>query len=292
MSLGRALLCALRALRRAPITNIYAIAAMTSALSVAGLGPLILVNLSRMTAHWGAGVHLVIYLRHDVESPQVQALAAKLRARPEVASVRLVSPREARSRLATALGDQARLVEGLEADFLPASLEVRLGGPPAAVGPLVALLETLPEVDEVDQLGGWARRLGHLATLARAAMFVTSLLLGLACCCVIVVTSRLASLPRAQESETIELLEATTGFAVAPFLLTGCLRGAISAVCAALLLLLAFSLAVRVVADGTACSLIASELRFLSIGQLAVGVLAAASTALLGSQLALSSRAP
>jgi len=140
----------------------------------------------RATRSWmstvGQGVHVIAFLRDEMEPNQVAQLTDLLRRRPGVDRVRLVAPAEALARLR----DAARSSPGagswlydLEPGYFPRSIEVALVASvdlPQRAAELSRRLRGLAGVAEVDamadgvaRLGAWVRfgqRLGWAVVLA------------------------------------------------------------------------------------------------------------------------------
>lgn len=149
----------------------------------------------RTVARWGSfvgqNVHVIAYLAGDGDPDLAQGLSAILRRLPDVAEVRVVEPAEALARLrslSASLGGEDKVLDNLEPDALPRSIEVRLvprADLPERAEALARRLRGVPGVDQVDamtsglaRLTGWlklARRLGWLLLGAGALISVVLL---------------------------------------------------------------------------------------------------------------------
>jgi len=277
---------ALHGVRRSPLIQISAVGAIAMALLLLGITFVGLRNADRLTQRWGRGTHLLAYLKRDLPRERVQRLARVLRERDEIASARIVWPKQAFARLKRALADQGRLLEGIETDFLPASLEIRLTDA-ASSTPLLALLEAIDDVQEVDYLGQWAKRLGLLAALLRAAALLVAIGVCAACLYIIGTTIALGVHARRKELEIQRLVGATDAFINTPFLIEGSLQGFAGAALATAALYALFSWAAPR-ANGALGSLLNPiELQFLSAGQVATALLGGTLLGLAGSSMAL-----
>jgi cell division protein FtsX len=114
-------------------------------------------------------VHVIAYLGDELAPAARERLVTALRQIPGVDRARLVEPDEALARLraaAESLGG-APAVSGLEAGFLPRSVEISVAGGaemPARTAELAARLRKLPGVVEVDAMSaGLARLLSWMA---------------------------------------------------------------------------------------------------------------------------------
>jgi cell division protein FtsX len=130
----------------------------------------------------GQSVHVIAFLRAEMESDQATQLADLLRRRPGVARVRLVEPAEALARLRDAARSPSATgswLNDLEPGYFPRSIEVALAPSvdlPQRAAELSRRLSGLAGVAEVDamtngvaRLAAWVRfgqRLGWAVVLA------------------------------------------------------------------------------------------------------------------------------
>ena len=264
--------------------------AVTIALSLLLLG-LALVgrdNVERVTARWGRGVQVVVYLAPGASEEAVAGLQQTLRDRTEVSKVVWVSPRWARKRLADSLGSRGSVVEGVEPDFFPASLEVSLRQDrPRGVKALLSLLRSSPLVDEVDAMGRWARRLNALVALLNLLAAAVALVVGLACLYIVYSTIKLGVHDRREEIGIQRLVGATDVFVRAPFMIEGALQGGLGAGLAWALLYGLFVLGRSHLSQLLSSSFGAFELTFVPLSTVLWGVGFGALLGLVGSRLAL-----
>jgi len=92
---------------------------------------------------------VIAYLDDDLDTPAVAELRRVLGTLPGVEEVRGVSAREGLARLRAGLGARAAILEGVGADLLPPSLEIR-ARPAATASALAFRLRRLPGVTDVD----------------------------------------------------------------------------------------------------------------------------------------------
>jgi cell division protein FtsX len=124
------------------------------------------------TARLTEAAHVIAYLKDDVQPAEARALAAAFARLPSVETVREVDGRGALAELERelrALGESPALVAGVEADFLPTSLEIVLApGPelPRRAADVALRLKRLPGVASVDAMTAGLARLAGFETLA------------------------------------------------------------------------------------------------------------------------------
>ena len=116
---------ALAAFRRAPITVLAAVM-VGLALFVIGLFSLAAHNLEEALRGVESRVEVVVYLRDDVLTSEIELAQAELAALPEVLDVRYVSKEAALENARRDLSDLEGVFADLTVNPLPASLEIRL----------------------------------------------------------------------------------------------------------------------------------------------------------------------
>lgn len=277
----------LRGVRSSLLVQLASTGAMAVGLVLVGLAILSASNVDRLTQRWGRGIGVVAYLKPSTAPARAEALCQVLRGRPEVLSVHYVSSAAAFERLGESLGGRRGLLEGVETDFFPSSIEIRLGTDPDQARPLLGFLNASPLIEEVDQMGAWVRRLGALAGLLRLAGLGLALVVGLACLYIVASTIRLGVYARREEIEILKLVGATNAFVRVPFLLEGVLQGLLGAGIAVGILYLAFRGVAPQIEELLSSALTRAPLQFFAPAQLAVGAAIAAAIGLLGSRLAL-----
>lgn len=200
----------------------------------------VLSNLAQFTGDVQQSRQVNLYLEPGTPLARAQALAAQVRARPDVARVDVRSADEGLAEL-RAQGGLADAAEALGENPLPHVLRVTPRGDDAA---LAASLQSLPDVDVVQQDAAWRQRLDRWLTLGERIAWVLAVLLGLGALLVVGNTVRLDIQSRREEIEVLQLLGATGGFVRRPFLYLGACYGLLSGLIA-LGLLTAAELALR-----------------------------------------------
>lgn len=279
---------AARGIRSGWLIQLAATGAIAVGLLLVSLAFLGTSNVERLTQFWGRGFQAVAYLKHDTSASQAAALARLLEKRPEVLAVRQVSSTEALRRLQESLGQRKELLEGVEAQFLPASLEISLSDQhPEQTRSLLSMLAASKLVEEVDHMGDWSRRLNSLVHLLRWSGLGIALVVALACLYIIGSTIRLGVHARREEIDILKLVGATEAFIKAPFVIEGAIQGLCGALFATGLVYAVF----KVVAPRIEALLTAAishvSLSFLPAGQVALVLAGGAALGILGSAMAL-----
>lgn len=175
-----------------------------------------------------------MYTERKPSSAAVDALARRISSLPEVARVRVIAPDEGMKDLRRALGEDAQVLEGIDArEVLPAVLSVAVAAPylePAAIDSLAGRLRRLDGVAAVDSVTGWLERFAKLAAALTWVSAGWGTILGFGALLVISNSTRLAALTRKEEIEVLRLVGASEGFVVMPFFLEGAIEGMAGAV--------------------------------------------------------------
>jgi cell division transport system permease protein len=276
--------------RDKPLIQLVAVGTIALSLLLVGVVELAALNVKKLSAGWGGGVQMTVYLEDGVTPARAQKVAAALGMLPGVIAVRTVDAHEAFTRLRRSLGARADLLDGVEEGFLPASIEVSLKPGVAEVlraHPAFEKLRHTAGVEDVELMGSWAARLRDVEHLLSMAGWAVAALVLCACLYIVGSTIRLGVFARRDEIEIWKLVGATNGFVRAPFLVEGGLQGALGTGLAAALLYGFYRVAsprIEAVLGGWLAS---GPLGFFTPAQLALAVAFGALVGLCGSALAL-----
>ncbi len=215
------LLASLGRILRRPLASLLTIAVLGLALALPlGLW-LVLANVSRFAGDVQASREISLFLKQDASVAQAQQLAAQLRARPDVAAVKLKTPEQGLAEL-RARGGLDEAIAATQANPLPSLLLVT---PKADETALAAALRTLPQADLVQHDAQWRQRLDGWLNLGRRFALVLGVVLGIGALLVLGNTVRLDIQARQEELSVLQLLGATDGFIRRPFLYLGAWYG-------------------------------------------------------------------
>jgi cell division transport system permease protein len=276
--------------RDKPLIQLVAVGTIALSLLLVGVVELTALNVRHLSQGWGGDVQMTVYLEDGVTPARAGKVAAALGKLPGVIGVRTVDAHEAWGRLKRSLGARADLLDGVEENFLPASIEVSLKPGVAEVlraHPAFERLRHTAGVEEVELMGNWASRLRDVEHLLSAAGWAVAALVFCACLYIVGSTIRLGVFARRDEIEIWKLVGATNGFVKAPFLVEGGLQGALGSALAVVLLYGLYRLAsprVEAVLGGFMAS---GPLGFFTPAQLLFAVAGGALLGLCGSALAL-----
>lgn len=208
----------------------------TTAVCVLILGMALLVNahVEGIIRNVGQDVAITAFFPEDMSQEQIDEIVSSVESYPEVNESSYVSNEEALERFRETFADQPDIVNSINSDVLPASIEIQLNNSSdssAVADKLQAegfkddeIRYPQQTVDRLNQVTGyviWALR------GATALFFTASVLL-------IFNTIRLSIFARRKEIEVMKLVGASDSFVRTPFVLEGLVQGLIGAAIAAL----------------------------------------------------------
>ncbi len=237
---------ALRNMRNSPVLSAAAIFTVGVALALLAFFVIAVLNVQRLTASWAAELAIVAYLEQPPDAAGLNRLLSEIRAYPEVAEVRHISRQEAFQRFQKRLGSDAGLLEGLGADFLPASLEIRLK--PEQHAQTAAVAERLSRNRALGELHygrEWLERFEAFLSLLRTLAAGLGGFLILAALVIVANTIKLTLYARQDELEAMTMVGATALFIKLPYLIEGALQGLLGGLLALLVSFAAYFLVLR-----------------------------------------------
>jgi len=279
---------AFRGMAQAPMVQLLAVATTAVCMLLLGTVMLAWTNAQSVASAWGIDVPVTVYLHDDAPTDEIEELTGLLEAIPEVTTVERVTPEDAMVRLADGLGGDAGMLEGIEPEVLPASLEIHLqeGTSSTFVGALADKVGAFGIVEDVAVAGSWADQAqAMLETVGNMALGAASLV-GFACMAIVWSTIRLAVYARRSEIQILRLVGGSTQFVRGPFIVEGLMQGALGAALALSILYAGFDTVRPFLEDGLSLLFAAGTLRFFTPMELGLGVAFGALVGLLGSRAA------
>ena len=218
--------------------NAMAVGIIAAALAIVG-GFLLLAENARILADEWNRVQVIAYLKDEAvekQGSEVAALVERLKARPRVSEVRLVSREEALRIFRSRFPDLSAAAGALGSNPLPASLEISARGERGErreeTERLLADLRASPLVDLVQDNEEEARRLTSILTVVFTVGLGVGGVLAAAAVFIIFNVIRLTVHARRDEIAIMRLVGATAGFIRGPFLAEGMLQGGLGAAAA------------------------------------------------------------
>lgn len=214
---------------------------LTIALALFVLGGFLVVtaNLERLGTEWSNAAELSVYLKDDLTPAERHSVEAALAPSDLIAAHEYVSKSDALARFKQTFGDLAAAVDGVGANPLPASLEVRLRPGPgvsASVDSLAARLRVMAGVADVRYDRQWLTRVLSAINIIRGVGLVLGSVLAIAAALTVANVVRLALYARREELDIMNLVGAPQAYVRGPFVMEGVLQGGIGALVALLAL--------------------------------------------------------
>ncbi len=189
---------------------------------------LIAFNLANLLKIWEDKIEIIAYLRQGTSSREVEPLLNKTRLLEGVEVVRYVSPYDAMDFMATKLGRQKSLLEGIQPALLPPSFEIQLKKDyrnSTKIKEVVTRLEMIPQFEEIQYGQEWVETFSVLVHVLRLTQWILG---GLLLIGIVFITSNTLQLTISSRREEIEVMHwvgASPGFIRVPFYVEGLLQG-------------------------------------------------------------------
>jgi len=261
-------------------------------LVLVGAFALMLQNMDELLEHFGDDLLVTAYLDIGISEEALRELESRVREVDGVESVEGVSPDEALVRFGDTVGTNSALLEGLDINPLPASLEISLAPERRSADGLkavVGVIEGLPGVESLNSGRDWVEGYLRAVALLRAIGTGLGAILALATLLIVANTIRLGIFARSDELEILSLVGASRAFVQTPFLIEGVLQGSVGGAIALGLLFALFNLVLPGLEFGLEL-LVGSAPRFFSPAESLLLIAAGGGLGLVGSASALSGR--
>ncbi len=221
---------ALLAFRRWPALSALSVTTIAFALFVASLYGLVALNLHRTLQSIEERVEVVLYVIRGTPVEVVTLALGDIQAFPEVASATYITADDALQRAQSELVEFQGIFSEFETNPLPASIEVRLAPGfrgSANVRGVADRLRGFQFAEDVQFGDDWVAKLDRLRNIGAVVGLMIGGAFAMASIIIIGTTIRMAVLHRSNEISIMSLVGATDGFIRRPFLLEGCLKGAL-----------------------------------------------------------------
>lgn len=281
---------AIRGIASSPVTSGVSVVTIGVTLVLVGAFALLLRNMEELLDQFGDDLRVTAYLESDVSGEALRALEDRVRTIPGVEDVEVLSQDEALERFRASVGSGSALLDGLDVNPLPASLEISLRDDRRSAEGMEAVasaIEGLAGVESLSSGRDWVEGYLRAVALVRGVGVGLGIILALATLLIVANTIRLGVFARRDELEILSLVGASRPFVQTPFLLEGLVQGAAGGAIALGLLYALF----RVVLPGFEFGLeilVGTAPRFFSLGEALILVAGGAGLGVFGSAVALS----
>jgi cell division transport system permease protein len=206
-----------------PFATLMTMGVIAVALALPLFLSLLLQNARIATGNWNEAYDLSVYMDKKASAGRVQSLAKQLKARGDVAAVRIITADQALVEFRNDSGF-GKALDALSDNPLPDTLVVTptlMASTPQGTETLKTAIAALSDVQTVQIDTEWVKRLRAILDLLRRVVLLTGVLLGVGIVLIVSNTIRLDILNRRAEIEVMKLVGASDGFARRPFLYSG-----------------------------------------------------------------------
>jgi cell division transport system permease protein len=281
---------AIRGIASSPVTSGISVVTIGVTLVLVGAFALLLRNMEELLDQFGDDLRVTAYLESDVSGQALRALEDRVLAIPGVEDVEAVSQDEALERFRASVGSGSALLDGLDINPLPASLEISLRDDRRSAEGMEAVANAIEGLAGVESLSAgrdWVEGYLRAVALVRGVGAGLGIILALATLLIVANTIRLGIYARRDELEILSLVGASRPFVQTPFLIEGVVQGAVGGAIALGMLYALFRLVLPEFEFGLEL-LVGSAPRFFSSSEALIVVGGGAGLGLFGSAAALS----
>ena len=206
------------------------VSVLTIALSVfiVSAFALFFINATDFLDGWRKGVRIIVYMTDGASEAQRLSLTEAIEKTGAAQEVVFISKDEAFKDLRKKIGDQSSLLDGLDKNPLPDSLEMTLKDvyrSPEDIETLAARIAGLPHVDDVEYAQKWLHRFSGVYNLFKITGLVLASIFFIATLLIIANTIRMIMFSRREEIEIIRIVGADENFIRYPLFIEAILQG-------------------------------------------------------------------
>jgi cell division transport system permease protein len=211
--------------------SVACIIIMTCSLLILGIFLLATANLREVLKFAHGKVEIVAFLENDVSEAAVDSLLMEIEAIPFIEDIRYVAPDTALERLRDEFGTRSYILDALDENPLPASLEITLKPQYRLKDRVIGVAERIGKLRGVEDISygrGWITVLEKMVRIFAVVDIIVGLIVGIAAVVTVSYTVRLTLFARRETLALLKLVGATDLFVMAPFLIEGMIHGAAS----------------------------------------------------------------
>ena len=218
---------ALGGLWREKLVNLLCTLTIAAGLLVISLSAMLVYNIQITMQRMPDRFSVMVFLNDEINE-RPSALISTLKSMDGVKDVKYISKDEALKELKEAMNDSDFVLEGLEENPLPASVEIKLNRSSVTdkkVDALVKKITSLDEVNDVHYASNVLRVIQSVRKYAEGSSLALAVMLTMAVMFVSYSTVKLLMYRKQDEINTLKYLGATKAFIRAPFLIEGAIIG-------------------------------------------------------------------
>ena len=194
-----------------------------------GVFLLLYLNLKNVTGTLQSDIEVIVYLDPGASEQVVSLVQKRLKTEPAAVTLTFVSQEQALREFSEQFPEESLLLEGMDANPLPASVVVNLSPRFLDTESLSAFAERvkqLPGVTHVAYSQDWVDTLTLVVSYFELGAVVIGMILAMATVTIIANTIRLSLHTRKEEIEILRLIGATGIFIAIPYVIEGTILGA------------------------------------------------------------------
>ena len=194
-----------------------------------GVFVLLYLNLKNVTGTLQSDIEVIVYLDPGASEQVVSLVQRRLETEPAAVTLTFVSKKQALREFSEQFPEESLLLEGMDANPLPASVVVNLSPRFLDTESLSAFAERvkqLPGVTHVAYSQDWVDTLTLVVSYFELGAVVIGMILAMATVTIIANTIRLSLHTRKEEIEILRLIGATGVFIAIPYVIEGTILGA------------------------------------------------------------------
>jgi len=219
---------AIQGIKNNAFIHAIAIGTIAFALLTFGIFIITVINLDRIFDDWGKRMHVIVYLDGKITEEATTAVREAIAGLPQTGKVSYRSKDEALSMLKENLQNQGGILDNLEENPLPPSLEIQLKeehANPQSISTFVKEVKKLESVSDVDYGQDWLSKFSAFISMIKLVGTGVGGFLLLATIFIISNTIKLTIYSRRDEIEIMKLVGATNLSIQIPFFLEGIAQG-------------------------------------------------------------------
>jgi cell division transport system permease protein len=226
---------AVQGIRNNSFTHIIAMGTITFALLTFGIFIITVINLNKVFDAWGNKIQVIAYLDKDASPEEIKQVSERITYLPQTEKATYVSKENALAILKKSLQDQDGILENLDENPLPSSIEIQLKKDhkqPQSLKAFVSELKGIEKISDVEYGQEWLGKFSAFISLFKLVGYSIGGFLLIATILIISNTIKLTIYSRRDEIEIMKLVGATNFFIQIPFFLEGLIQGFLSSLLA------------------------------------------------------------
>ncbi|MBI4684403.1 MAG: hypothetical protein HY755_04305 [Nitrospirae bacterium] len=219
---------AIQSLWREKWINVLSVLTIAAGLFMIALTFFGVYNIDLATKKLPERFSVMLYLNDGLQEQEIDGIVTALKKNSSIEMVRFISKNKAMEELRTVLKNADYVLEGIDENPLPASIEVKLKQALVSVSGVKNLASDFRKIKGIEEVEYGEQFLHSIYSIKTGANTISLLLIVIMSAGVIFVcysTVKIVFYRRKDEIETFKLLGATRGFIRAPFVIEGGILG-------------------------------------------------------------------